>query len=569
MHVEKRQMWRWTTLVGLGLLAQTSLSPSLAAQTPGRLHPRWEIPGFDFSRDGVWRKRARQVSARRAAMRARRQFSALNAPMVAGVAGPSSPAVGGTLRVPVIIFKYADSPVPAFDTAAYNAVLFGTTPPPGRPYTYRTFYQELSHGLLDIQGETYGYAALDSNEVTYTGTPPCTGNPFPGSSNCNGLFYGGQVPPDPVTRMQNGLTQALAQLDSSIDWTQYDNDGDGKVDLVVFIQPALDGACGGNNHLWSHRYQLLTPFATHSQAPGGGVDTVRDYILQSGVGGSNACTPSQIMPIGTVAHETGHGFGLPDLYDTYGSSEGIGQWGLMGEGNYASPLSPARMEAWSLSELGWVTIAPLTATGTYSFGAAPVSDTAFYVAVQGANPRGEYYLFENRQAAQSDSALIRIQGGGGLLVWHVDSLQIAQHGYNADNAVNFGAVHGLELVQADGRGDLDAHRNRGDGGDPYPGNTNSPAFAFARTPFPLKNYDGSFVGFRLDSIWQVTPNSTMAFRLVFGAPPLSTQAVIQQILAGNGLTAADQNYLDLIGNDNAQFDLGDFLAWVNAGGAGP
>jgi len=554
-------------LIGLGLLAQTTVWTPIAAQTPanGRLHPRWELPGFDFSRDGAWRKLARQVAARRAAMLSRRQFAALNARPAKGAAAAN--LVQGTFRVPVILFTYADSPVPAFDTAAYNAVLFGTTPPLGRPYTYRTFYQEMSNGLLDIQGEIYGYAALDSNEVTYSGTPPCSGNPFPGSTGCNGLFNNFQSP-SPLTRMQVGLTEALAKLDTLVDWTQYDEDGDGYVDLVVFLQPAQDGACGGvsNNHLWSHRFILgdnVPEFTTHSGKK------VRDYILQSGLGGSSACDVASIMPIGTVAHETGHAFGLPDLYDTgvFTSSEGIGEWGLMGEGNYSTALSPTRMEAWSLNELGWVTIVPLTTAGTYSFGAAPLSDTAFYVRVQGANPRGEYYLLENRQARQADSAMIRKHGGGGLLVWHVDSIQVAQHGYNGDNSVNAGSIHGLALAQADSRGDLEAGRNRGDAGDPYPGATANLAFALLRTPFPAKNSDGSFAGFRLDSIWQVAQDSTMAFRLSFGPPMPAAQAVIDQLLIGTGLGTGDQNYLDLSGNRNAQYDVGDFLAWVNAGNA--
>ena len=281
-------------------------------------------------------------------MLARGQFGALNAPLAAR-GGPTLAALSGTLRVPAILFKYLDTPAPDLrDTAAYNAALFGATPPPGRPYTLRTFYQELSSGLLDLQGETYGYAALDSNEVTYAGEPPCNGNPFSGSINCNGLFdfNGVQLPPDPVTRMQNGLREALQKLDASIDWTPYDSDADGYVDLVVFLQPAQDGACGGasNNHLWSHRFSLGPPygpeFTTHSPGPGGNL-RVRDYLLQSAVGGASACDVTEIMPIGTVAHETGHGFGLSDLYDTQGSSEGIGDWGLMGSGNYTSALSPS------------------------------------------------------------------------------------------------------------------------------------------------------------------------------------------------------------------------------------
>ena len=303
------------------LIIAVAIVAALPSRVHGQARPRREIPGFDFHRDGVWRKRARQVAARRAGMLSRGQFGALNAPLAARAAVPSAAALSAIYSVPAILFKYADTPIGSLrDTAAYNAVLFGVTPPLGRPYTYRSFYQQMSNGLLDIQGQTYGYAALDSNEVTYTGTPPCSGNPYTGSTNCNGLFdfNGGQMGFDPPTRMQRGLREALQKLDAGIDWTQYDSDGDGYVDLVVFLHPSLDGACGGstNNHLWSHRDFLgdYAPlFTTHSPAPGGGFEKVRDYILQSAVGGATVCDSTSIMPIGTVAHETGHGFGLPDL----------------------------------------------------------------------------------------------------------------------------------------------------------------------------------------------------------------------------------------------------------------
>ena len=84
---------------------------------------------------------------------------------------------------------------------------------------------------------------------------------------------------------------------------------------------------------------------------------VNDYTIQSQLGGISGCDGTCIMPVGTVAHETGHVFGLPDLYDTDKTSrtEGIGEWGLMGSGNFARSYSPASYDAWSLAEMGWVT----------------------------------------------------------------------------------------------------------------------------------------------------------------------------------------------------------------------
>jgi M6 family metalloprotease-like protein len=519
---------------------------SLPAASPAQQQPRVrrEIPGFDFRKDGVWRRQARAVRAVRRRLLSRRNFDALNAPMATGArAAPA--AVSGVLKVPAILFKFNDTPAAELRTTTqYDQVLFAASPTgasAGRPYTYRTFYEQMSNGLLSVQGQAYGYAALDSNEVSYAGVPgTCSGSPY-NNTNCNGLFSG-----DAVARMQGGLREALRKLDNQVDWTQYDFDGDGYVDLVTFIHAPIDGACGGptNNHLWSHRYTLVDAFgrdssyATHSVNGQGVRIKIADYILQSGVGGLNGCDGTQIMPVGTVAHETGHGFGLPDLYDNGGPSEGIGQWSLMGSGNYTSPLSPSRMDAWSLSELGWVTVVPLGNGGTFSFGAAPTSDTAFYLPVLGANPRGEYFLLENRQGAQSDSAVIHEHCrvwfggsnsgcGGGLLIYHIDSAQIAQHGFEQDNGVNTGSIHGVAIVQADGRGNLDADANtacsgaaptcsdRGDAGDLYPGPTGNVAFTPGSTPAAVRNSDSLPAGPVIDQIAQLVPNGTMQFRLSY------------------------------------------------------
>ena len=100
------------------------------------------------------------------------------------------------------------------------------------------------------------------------------------------------------------------------------------------------------------------------------------------------------------------------------------------------------------------------------------------------------------------------------------------------NALNTGTPHGLELMQADGFGNLDASTsgnscpatsmfrgcsNRGDAGDPFPGTTVNTGFVFRTNPASLKNSDGSFSGVGIDFIKQVITDRTMSFRLQFGA----------------------------------------------------
>jgi hypothetical protein len=186
-----------------------------------------------------------------------------------------------------------------------------------------------------------------------------------------------------------------------------------------------------------------------------------------------------------------------------------------------------------------VTVVPLPWADTYAFGAAPTSDTAFYLRALGPNPRGEYFLLENRQPVQSDSAMIHYHCrvwynpsnppgacGGGLLIWRVDSAQVASG--RDDNVVNSGPIHGVALVQADAFRNLEADNNnpcsagptpgcsnRGDAGDLYPGTTENVAFTATSTPAALRNADGQPAGFALDQITQVAPDRAMSFRLAY------------------------------------------------------
>ncbi len=535
-------------ILGITLLLCSTAHVGLLAQSG--FHPRWEIPGFDFRANGGWRVRARQVS------QFRRQLLSVGklAPLNQQAVGPqATTAVAGTLVVPAVFFAYANTDSAQFmsDTAQYRAALFASSPPGTNPYTLRTFYEQLSNNTLSMDGKILGWVRLDSAETTYTGVPgTCSGNPF-GTKNCNGIFSSGAI-----NRMQNGFRQALGRVDNQVDFRQFDNDGpdgvpnsgddDGYVDMIMFAHPTKDGACGGfpqssdhstNNHIWSHRFFLLTDYLSNDPAnPGNssGFATIHvsDYFATSARGGASACDTTQIMAIGTAAHEFGHALGLPDLYDTQGETEGSGQWGLMGSGNFTSPRSPSRMEPWSLNELGWLTVQPLTASGTYVLDPAATSRTAAYVRPLGANPRGEYFLIENRQGGATglaDSAMIRrhcqasgqpVTCPGGLLIWHVDSSKIAQSGFHQSNTVNFGTIHGLVLEEADGSRQLWCGPdgcNRGDAGDPYPGTSGSTSFVFLTNPAATMNSDGRFTGVGIDQITQVVPNGQMSFRLRLGS----------------------------------------------------
>ncbi|MBI1723417.1 MAG: M6 family metalloprotease domain-containing protein [Gemmatimonadetes bacterium] len=483
---------------------------------------RREPPGFDFSPDGVWRVRARQVRAQRARALSRGDFAALNAPVAMRAAVPSPLAVTGVLRTPVLLVRYRNTDTTTLRAPSqYADVLVGATAPSGMPYTLRTFYEELSSGLFSVQGQVIGWTTLDSNDTFYEGA-------------CNGLRGYCTNP-----RTGNLMQEALTRADSTLDFGQFDNDGpdgvpnsgddNGTVDLATFIFPEVDGACGTTN-IWAHKDQYRfwfggVPFATNDARAGGGFIQVNDYTIQSGLGSPASdrfgCAGTDIMGLGTIGHEFGHGLGLPDLYDTNPNdeddSEGIGEWGLMGSGGYAVSRSPAHMESWSRNQLGWVTLRALTSNGTFTFGPTTSMDTVLLVRPGVLNTRGEFFLLENRQSVLSDTGLIRLKGPG-LLIWHVDSTKYAQNFFS--NTVNSGSIHAVWLMQADGfdqlRSSTQGIRNRGDAGDPYPGTSGNVTFSFFTSPSATLNANGAFVGFAVDSIRQVVAGGEMAFRLRFG-----------------------------------------------------
>jgi M6 family metalloprotease-like protein len=553
-------VWR----VGLSLLAAGSIAGELAAQRPGAQAGRFEIPGMDWAPNTAWKRRVQLVSDLRWQLIRAGDWRTLNAARSAFLQAPSqsvagaATAVTGTFYVPVIPIAYKDKDVD-YPVQDFQNVLFGKPAPAGRPYTLKTYYEELSHGMITIFGRVLNPVRTDSGHAYY-------------ENGCNGI---GVVTSCPDGGRRFGL-MLLATLDSISNrpgadtaWSRFDNDGpdgkpnsgddDGVVDFVTFIQPTIDGACVPSTGIWAHRFVISawnggSPYVTKTprrnaqgQPIPGQFIKVDNYTIQSQVGGATACNGSQIMPPGTVTHETGHAFGLPDLYDTDRNSgtEGAGEWSIMGSGNYSKPLSPASYDPWSLNQLGWVTVDTLGATRTVTTQARALSDTVFLATAADPN---EYYLFENRQAVHSDSAMFNPANASpsnpcrancrkvpGLLIWHLDLFRIAQ-GLQS-NTVNTGTVQGVAVEQADGLNQLRTHGgNRGDAGDPFPGSTNNTRFALATNPAARTN-SGVYAGFIVDQIEQLSTGE-MRFRFLRREPTVVSAGLSgAKVRVNGGLTA--------------------------------
>jgi M6 family metalloprotease-like protein len=484
-----------------GLIVATAAPPDLVAQDVeelGRKHGVRPPPGYyevlaadptAYQFNEVWREIARQVSEQRRALARAGDWAGLNAHLADGPSRAAATAAGiavtGTFRFPVITGMFSDSTHALLpDTAGLNAKLFTTGAAP--PYSITKYYDEVSNTLLTVTGDVVGWFTVDSAAAWYAGTN-------------NGLNPG-------TDRLGDYIQELLNQADPLIDFSQYDNDNNGTVDLIAILHPLVGGECGTSNiwaHRWVYRVWKGAPYTTAD-----GV-TVDDYVVQAAVGGTGGCTASDTMEIGTMTHELGHGIlNIPDLYDTGGNSEGIGEWGLMGSGNWNVQNSPAHLGAWSKDEVGWIAIDTVDAsqgTGSQTLSSVVPNDTAMRVDISGTN---EYFLLENRQGNGSETGNLN---GPGLLIWHIDPDRIAAR-RNA-NQVNAIVPHGVDLEQADGSDHLGNNVNRGDTGDPWPGSSNNTVFGPSTTPNSELN-DNSNSALRVDSITQ-NGDGSVGFRVNF------------------------------------------------------
>ncbi|MFN0244328.1 MAG: M6 family metalloprotease domain-containing protein [Planctomycetota bacterium] len=379
--------------------------------------------------------------------------SGMPAPQSAGARGAFL-AGSGAVKNLVLLLRFSDHgpagqnrtlPSAANVNTIMNAV--GGDPVLAPTGSVRDHYLETSYGQFTINSTSVGWIDVPNTETYY-------------ANNNSGL----------TTRTWELITDGLDLADATTDFTQYDEDGDGWVDAITFLHSGYGAEWGGadqygtdySDRMWSHKWTIPTWTSAEGVKVG-------DYNISPGLWGTSGSGPGRI---GVVCHELGHFFGLPDLYDTDGTSQGIGNWCLMAGGSWgfdSSQQRPSHPSAWAKIFLGWVT-PQLLAPGTHSAPRVESTPTIFRIDY-GYRP-GESLLVENRQQFGFDSALPQ----GGLAVWHVDEAKgsLTQNSPNTDEGYpgqagwpTNGRHFRIALLQADGGFDMEEDEDRGDSGDVY------------------------------------------------------------------------------------------------------
>lgn len=436
----------WLVLPGTPAMAQPA-PPAPGVDLPPAFYQRLQENPRAFRFERAWFAVAQRAQRNRA-------LSAEKPGSGANLRVSNSMQVSGTMRVPVLLGKFANTAISPYPPERLQQALFDGPWPTG---TLTDYYREASYGHLTLTGQVAGWVTLSEADTFY-------------EAGSNGI--------GPDAKTGRFLREVLDASDPLIDFGQFDNDGpdglpnsgddDGFVDFVTFVHPEAGGECGSRN-IWSHRWTYSAwwgeSYATRDPAANGGVIRVQDYIIAPGVN----CDGGGLIEKGIFCHEFGHAFGLPDLYDPDQSSEGVGNWCLMAAGNWNSPDSPAHLSAWCKVQLGWVlpreillpdSTGAVTPPGEVVLPPAYAEAAAVKILLDAAGE--EYFLVENREVGGFDVHL----PGEGLLIWHVDDRKPGntEEWYPGMDPARH---YRVALEPADGAWDLERRRNRGDAGDPF------------------------------------------------------------------------------------------------------
>lgn len=219
------------------------------------------------------------------------------------------------------------------------------------------------------------------------------------------------------TFCRDAVTQAKGLVP---DWSVYDNDGDGIVEMVCIIYAGYGkNQGGGEETIWAKAsYQNLKiddglSITFFNCSP-------EHFYPASNIDAEGIAMKDYINGTGVFIHEMSHCMGLPDLYQTVGAytnNQGMESWDIMDYGLYTrNGFAPTSYTAWEKEVMGWIKIEPITASQHIS-SLLPLEDggTAFKFVNTSNNSGNDYIVMESVMKRGLNSYAY----GSGLLVYHV------------------------------------------------------------------------------------------------------------------------------------------------------
>ena len=378
----------------------------------------------------------------------------------------------GSPKALVILVEFSDTPFQSGEKAknVFEHFLKGKAED-NLPDGYEAYTGSYKNENLRNKGSVSDYF-YDMSKGTYTPQFDVVG---PYKLNHSSLYYG----EGKKDNTQALVSDACKAADKDVDFSQYDADGDGMVDLVYIIYAGYPASMSGYpNDIWpksgtggfgTYDGKKVSRFGVHAELNFGRELNQKNGYLLSG--------------IGLFCHEFSHTLGLPDLYPTVDASKVDNQnpemWDLMDGGEYTfnGGYCPTPYSPWEMDAMGWATPVELSdekqTVTLKSYGKERIA-----YKIKGEN--NEYLLLQNIQKGGWWTGVANVYKTG-MLVWRIDYDNKDVNLF--DNPNNTLGKPKVMIVPADGY--VISDYNHGDGkqwtddqykeslqGDPFPGATN-------------------------------------------------------------------------------------------------
>ncbi|MCQ2223030.1 MAG: M6 family metalloprotease domain-containing protein [Bacteroidaceae bacterium] len=444
-------------------------------------------------------------------------------------------ATTGAPRIPIVLVEFPDRPFAAtgntkqevrarydlFFNGYDDGEVYRETGSRGSVFSY--FY-DMSHGTFLPMFDIIGPIVLDK-EYSYYGA-----NDGSKKDVNMGEFYG------------EAVSKAVNQF--NVFWGSYDNNNDGKVDMVYFVHAgwgentltyrladgttqnldpdaiwAKEGASsvtvfpsnGSPVQFACYGVSAEALFVSNAKA----LEDAKDTYAPTGYNLENL----KMDGIGVCVHEISHALGLPDFYDKKGNAYGMDVWSIMDFGEYCnSGYNPSSYNAYERNFMGWEELPVLDEPQVVTLRC--LADGGVGCKVVNPAAPDEYYVLENRRPQGWDDALCKY--GHGLVVTHVDYNYSKWNSNNVNTLVAENDHYRMTPITANGEyktrpKDGTAAWRASMAGMPFPGNGYNYNFTDDSNP-AAQVYSGGHVysGYMNQPIRNITENEdgsvTFCFR---------------------------------------------------------
>lgn len=313
---------------------------------------------------------------------------------------------------------------------------------------------------------------------------------------------------------------ALGKVNADVDFSNYDLNSDGVIDMVYFIFAGYGSYVQGNSYkyIWPHAGDLKN----YSKQTNWRYDGkyIGRYACSVEIQDYEALASQHVWldGIGTICHEFSHVLGLADHYDTdyeeNGQAEDPGVWDIMAAGadhNYG--LTPVGYNVFERHILGFTEPQVLEVAGNYELEPFNTGNKGYIIKT--GTTDDDFYI-ENRQKQGWDAFL----PGHGLLVWRAETSNASVW---KGNSVNIDPNHlYFQLLKAQ------PNKGMATGYVPFPGQGNVIDITSDTEP-ALRSWSGKEAKMDLYDITE-TPEGNITFKAGKNVYPLLTENFEQAAL---------------------------------------